>query len=86
MLAEAHRILRPGGLLCLAGITPGNTLLSRAVMGLWSALFRLSPSTVGGCRPIRVGDYVTAAPWRIRHHGVIVTYGIASEILVGSRP
>jgi len=31
MLGEAHRILQPGGLLCLAGVTSGATFLSRVV-------------------------------------------------------
>lgn len=85
VLAEAHRILGPGGLLCLAGITPGNTLASRIVMGLWSVLFGLAPSAVGGCRPIRATHNFTTAQWRVRHHRVIATLGIASEILVASR-
>lgn len=85
VLAEARRILRPGGLLCLAGITPGNSLPSRIVMGLWSAFFRLAPSAVGGCRPIRATHYFTTAQWRVRHHRLIATWGIASEILIADR-
>jgi ubiquinone/menaquinone biosynthesis C-methylase UbiE len=85
MLGEAHRILRPGGLLCLAGVTPGTTILSRIVMGLWSGLFRIVPSVVGGCRPIRLDEYVSADRWQLKHHRVVVAYGIASEVLVACR-
>ena len=85
MLGEARRILRPGGLLCLAGITPGTTVLSRVVMGLWSGVSKFAPTVVGGCRPLRVVEYVTAGGWQIKHHGVVVAYGIASEVLVACR-
>jgi len=82
MLGEARRILQPGGLLCLAGITPGTTFLSRIVMGLWSGLFWVAPSAVGGCRPIRLEKYLSADRWQLKHHRIVVAYGIASEVLV----
>ena len=85
VLDEANRIVQPGGLLCLAGITPGTTVLSRVVMGLWSGLWSLVPSAVGGCRPIRVSEYLTPGQWRIQHHRVVAAYGIASEILIACR-
>ncbi len=85
MVREAHRVLAPGGLLCLAGITPGTTALSRVVMGLWNALFRVAPAKLGGCRPIRVAGYLVPGEWRIEHHRVVVAYGIASEVVVAAR-
>ncbi len=82
LLAEAHRILKSGGLLCVAGITPGKTALSSVVMGLWRVAYAVGPSIVGGCRPIRITAYASAAMWVLRHHKVVVTKGIASEVLV----
>ena len=84
MLSEAHRILVPDGLLCIAGLTPGTTALSRMVMALWSGLFRLRPLLVGGCRPIRLGERL-GDRWQIRHREVVVAFGIPSEVLI-ARP
>ena len=87
-LAEAHRLLRPGGRLCLVGITPGPTPLSRMIMGLWSHVHRWRPSLVGGCRPLELEPYLDAAsaPWDLLHRSRIAVWGIASEVLVARRP
>ena len=85
LLAEAHRILQPGGLLVLAGITPGTTLVSRLVMGIWSGLARLAPKLTGGCRPIRLGDYLDSTRWQVKEHDVVVAWGIASEVVIAER-
>jgi ubiquinone/menaquinone biosynthesis C-methylase UbiE len=85
VLGEAHRILVPGGLLCLAGITDGTTILSRVVMKLWSGVFKFFPAAVGGCRPTDAGAYLDGGQWQIEHREAIVAYGIASEVIVASR-
>ncbi len=82
VLTEAHRVLEPGGLLCLAGITPGATALSSVTMALWRVLYAIDPFIVGGCRPIHLADYVSGPEWTIRHRRVVVSKGIASEVLV----
>ena len=84
ILDEAHRALVPGGLLCLTGITAGTTGLSRLVMGGWRAVAALKPSLVGGCRPINLTDWVGAPRWDLRHHEVVVAYGVASEVVVAA--
>lgn len=85
VMGEAHRILRPEGRLCLTGLTPATTLPSSIVMGIWSALFGLRPALVGGCRPIRLLDYLRADQWEVRHHHTVTAYGIVSEILIAVR-
>ncbi len=85
-LAEAARVLDAGGLLCLAGITDGKTVMSRAVMAAWRWLFGLNPRCVGGCRPTRAIEYLSAESWRIRYHEVVVSWGIASEVVIASAP
>jgi ubiquinone/menaquinone biosynthesis C-methylase UbiE len=84
VLAEAARVLRPGGLLGLAGITHGSTLVSRPVMRVWEWLFSKNPSWVGGCRPTALTDHVQPSAWETRFHTVVVSWGIASEVLVAS--
>lgn len=84
VLLEAKRILRPGGLLCLAGVTHGTTRLSRLVMAGWQWLFAANPSWVGGCRPTSLSDSLATDSWHVRFHQVVVAWGIASEVLVAS--
>ncbi len=85
LLAEAHRVLAPDGLLCLAGLTHGRTPLGRVVSWAWKRIHARRPALFGGCRPIRVLDYATPGHWRVRHHTVLTCYGITSEVLVASR-
>lgn len=86
LLAEAHRILVPGGLIGLASLTHGCTPASRVIEKLWVGLHGLNPSLVGGCRPIELLDFVLTPTWDIRHHGVLSRYGMASEIVVAEKP
>lgn len=79
--AEARRLLRPGGRLCLAGIAPGTGLGSKLVMGLWSGVHRLAPVVVGGCRPLHVAPLLGDG-WQVLHRSTVVAWGIASEVLV----
>ncbi len=84
-LAEAHRLLRPGGLLCVASLSTGTTSLSRAVAGVWSAVHRVSPGIVGGCRPLDLGSFLSPSRWRLRHRAALAPYGIPSEAFVAER-
>jgi ubiquinone/menaquinone biosynthesis C-methylase UbiE len=84
-LAEAHRVLEPGGLLGLVGLTSGERGAARAVSWLWTQVHRLRPALVGGCRPLEVLDFLPREGWKVRHRGVVAPYAIASEILVAER-
>jgi ubiquinone/menaquinone biosynthesis C-methylase UbiE len=84
LLAEARRSLKPGGLLCLCGITPGVTARSRMVMGVWRWLFARSPRLVGGCRPIRASDYLSNDAWQLLYRSVVVAWGVASEVVIAT--
>ncbi|MFE8070282.1 class I SAM-dependent methyltransferase [Marinobacteraceae bacterium S3BR75-40.1] len=80
--AEAHRILAPGGLFCIASLTPGITLPSRLVTAVWKQLFRLHPAIVGGCRPVRLTDFVDPDFWIERCHRTVTPFGVPSEVLI----
>jgi ubiquinone/menaquinone biosynthesis C-methylase UbiE len=82
VLREAHRILRPGGLLGVVSLTNGSTAASRLVSTIWSRVHRILPWLVGGCRPITVSTFVSGSEWTIHHSRVIVRFGIASEVVV----
>ncbi len=83
-LAGARRVLRPGGLLCLVSLTEGVSAWSRIVIALWMALFRLRPSLVGGCRPIRLEAYPDTETWQVLHRRVVAPFGVPSEVPVAT--
>ncbi len=85
LMAEAHRVLTPGGLLCLASLTHGTTPFSRLVMAGWQLRYQLYPAGVGGCRPIAVPPFLVASQWALRHRSISITRGLASEIVVAAR-
>ncbi len=84
-VADAHRVLAPGGRLCAVGLTPGERGISRAVSALWSGLHARAPAKVGGCRPLRLAEHLPADRWTVAHREVVVSWGIASEALVATR-
>ncbi len=85
MLREAHRMLVPGGLLCLAGLSPGRTPLSRVVARAWGWIQSMQPAWVGGCRPLALLPFLDPAAWEIVHHDVVVAFAVPSEVVVARR-
>jgi ubiquinone/menaquinone biosynthesis C-methylase UbiE len=84
MLDEAHRVLRPGGRLCIANLTRGRSGIGRLVSGGWARLFRLSPAFVGGCRPVELGEMLEGGDWSIRYQNVVRSWGVPSEVWVAA--
>lgn len=84
-IAEAHRLLQPGGWLGLASITPGPTLSSAVVMQGWQWLHLLKPEVLGGCRPIRLAPRLSQTDWAIELQTVTTASGIASEVLAARK-
>lgn len=85
VVGEAHRILVPGGLLCVCSLSSGIGTLSRLVSWTWSAVQRLRPALVGGCRPIDLLAWTPPSEWRVRHHAKLAPFGVPSEVLVTER-
>ncbi len=81
VLAEARRVLMPGGRLCLLSLTFGQTWVSRFVDRLWRSACAISPRLVGGCRPLRLRERLGAG-WEIAHREVDCTWGLCTEIVV----
>jgi hypothetical protein len=84
-LIEAHRVLTPKGKLCVVGLNAGSTVASRFVSSAWSAVHRLKPEWVGGCRPLNVGEFLDSGRWAVDHNETVVAFGIPSEVMV-ARP
>jgi len=85
VLAEARRVLAPGGLLCLVSATHGRTPSERVIMGLAGRLHALAPTLVGGCRAIDLSPVLERESWRVVHHAVVSKWAIPSEVLVAAR-
>ena len=65
LVSEAHRLLGPGGLLCLVSLTHGGSAFQKLVSGAWSRIHSFRPALVGGCRPIELLDFVSLPEWRV---------------------
>ena len=85
VIHEAHRMLRPGGLLGLAGLTPGFTPASRVFGWLWARVHAWRPALVGGCRALDLSQFLPEAEWEVRHHARVAPLGIALEAVVAAR-
>jgi len=83
--AEAHRVLEPGGFACVASLGRGVGRLSRLVSWLWSRVFAVAPSLVGGCRPIELDAYVDPAHWRVVYRNTVTPFGVPSEVRILER-
>ncbi len=83
-IAEAHRVLMPGGKLCLTSLSEGVTVASRIVTVLWSLAFRLHAPLVGGCRPLRLDAFFDQQSWSLERRNMVVKFGVPSEVIIAS--
>lgn len=81
-VVAAHRVLSPGGYLYLVSPTHGRTKGSRLVSWVWSQIYALRPTLVGGCRPIELLTYLSQDDWQIAYNNVVVAFGVPSEIAI----
>jgi ubiquinone/menaquinone biosynthesis C-methylase UbiE len=85
LLKSARRMLCPQGLLCLVSLTFGKSGIGKCVSRIWRWVCYLSPKRVGGCRPIRISEYLSPQQWQVQYHRTISSFGISSEIMVARR-
>lgn len=81
LLADARRVLRPGGLFCNVSLTFGHGPFSRAVSALWQRIHGWRPVLLGGCRPIELRKLLAEEDWRLAHRAVVCRFGMCSEIV-----
>ena len=84
-IAAAHRVLEPGGRLCVCSLTHGITPVSRLVVGIWERVYAHRPAWVGGCRPLELAGFLDREDWRILVDEKISAWGVPSEVLVAAR-
>lgn len=85
VVREAHRMLRPEGLLCLSSLSTGQGFLSTLAARGWARVHAFRPALVGGCRPLDLLSWVPSQQWSIRHHAHLVPFGVPSEVVVAQR-
>ncbi len=85
LLADAHRILTPGGLLCLASLVEGTTTATRIFSSAWSILARRAPALLGGCRPVVLADLLDLACWEVHTDTTVTARGFPAGVLVAER-
>ena len=85
VLLEAHRILSPGGLLCLSGLADGSGTTSRLVPAVLRWIHTHWPTLVGGCRPIDLLPFLQESHWQLQYHSKVVSFGVPSQVIVAQR-
>lgn len=82
LLAEAHRVLQPGGRLGLISLTHGHNGLSCLLVSGWKWLYKHRPGWLGGCRPVSLLDFVSGPAWQVEHQQVVTAFGLPSEVIM----
>ena len=84
VIAQARRLLRPGGLLCAVSLAPGQAPAARLVSQTWTGIWSRAPGLVGGCRPIRLEPLLDG--WHITHRALVTAWALTSEVIVAAAP
>ena len=82
LLYGFRRVLRSNGWLVLVSLTEGTGKVSRALMNLWKQVYRLNPEACGGCRPLRLGEWVQEADFQVVRQQVVTQWAIPSEVVL----
>jgi ubiquinone/menaquinone biosynthesis C-methylase UbiE len=84
-VAEARRVLRPGGRLAIASLSPGRTVPARVVTRLWQAVWSLNPALLGGCRPLRLGGLLDPEQWAVLSSFPVTDLFLSSDVVLATR-
>lgn len=82
VIAQARRLLRPGGLLCAVSLAPGQAPAARLVSQAWTGIWSRAPGLVGGCRPIRLEPLLDG--WHITHRALVTAWALTSEVIIAT--
>ncbi len=82
VIAQAQRLLQPGGLLCAVSLAHGQTPPATLISRTWTRLWTRAPGLVGGCRPTRLEPLLDG--WHITHRSLLTTWALTSEIIIAT--
>ncbi len=82
VIAQARRLLRPGGLLCAVSLAPGQAPAARLISQTWTGIWSRAPGLVGGCRPIRLEPLLDG--WHITYRALVTAWALTSEVIVAA--
>jgi len=82
VIAQAQRLLRPGGLLCAVSLAPGQAPAARLISQTWTGIWSRAPGLVGGCRPIRLEPLLDG--WHVTHRALVTAWALTSEVIVAA--
>lgn len=85
LVAQAARLLAPGGLLCLASLAHGRGRAGRALSAGWERLWRLRPQLVGGCRPTDLRPLLAGSEWDDVDVRVVTQLAVSSQVVIARR-
>lgn len=79
VLAEFHRVLRPGGRLVLVNMAKAE----RWYQGIWEAVYRFQPKWIGGCRSVSLTPFLPTAGFQVIKREFVSQMTFPSEIVLG---
>jgi ubiquinone/menaquinone biosynthesis C-methylase UbiE len=82
ILASLQRVLKPGGRIVIIALTEGISRSSRMLVAVWKAVYKISPITCAGCRPLQLSRLVEKAGLIHVRREVVVQLAVPSEIVV----
>ncbi len=80
-IREMRRVLGPSGRLVLLHLSLGNRWFDR----LWGFFYWVIPTLLGGCRPIRVAEYLPEAGFAVLQALRITQWGVPAEVILARR-
>jgi len=85
MFESARAVLSPAGKLCVCCLTYGGTPLSSSLTDGWVGVYRCSPKSMGGCRPLELDLLLgSTGRWDIRHCRIVTQMALSSLVVVAS--
>lgn len=81
VLAEFHRVLKPGGRLLLVNMAKGKRWYNQ----VWESLYKRNETSMAGCRGVSMDAPLEANGFTVTHHEYISQMTFPSEIILAQK-